>query len=502
MALPRSIATRDYFENKGYKVKWNDKTGTIEVVDPRTGHAASITKGFYDTKSGTSYISPDMVKRVEETIGSGKYKLPGYGSESGSSGGSSGSKASSSTSTVTGSRNIATRDYFENKGYKVKWNDKTGTIEVVDPRTGHAASITKGFYDTKSGTSYISPDMVKRVEETIGSGKYKLPGYGSESTEKTYTPHEVIDLATGMIGPILGMTTPAPIAAPMTALGEQEYLQPIYYLQEQFPKYDWNPQYDSIETAPVYKKYLDQALETITAYETQLMEMFKQQMGGVDPATQAALASLKESIKRQRDNLMEEMSRRGLLQSGLWLEMEDRLNKGELTAQQQLIAGRLSELQNRMNQALQNFTAMRLNAAQTYGIAGAQAAERQALARQEAMERQLQRELDEAYRKQMLGLSQFQTYAPYLYLTEAQRQSLPLDWAQVMGQVPVGPGYEPIPARNYVGDSNIDYDSKTGEVIIGGQRINPSAVGGYINNSTAYIPKNIIDNILRRMRGM
>ena len=282
----------------------------------------------------------------------------------------------------------------------------------------------------------------------------------------------------------------------------QEQLQPIYNFEQQTPNFRWDPQYDSIETAPIYKKYLDQALETITAYETQLMEMLKQQMGGVDPATQAALASLKESIKRQRDNLMEEMSRRGLLQSGLWLEMEDRLNKGELTAQQQLIAGRLSELQNQMNQALQNFAAMRLNAAQAYGIAGAQAAERQALARQEAMEKQLQRELDEAYRKQMLGLSQFQTYAPYLYLTEAQRQSLPLDWAQVMGQVPVGPGYEPIPARNYVGDSNIDYDSKTGEVIIGGQRINPSAVGGYINNSTAYIPKNIIDNILRRMRGM
>jgi hypothetical protein len=457
------------------------------------------------------------------------YKASKNKSSSSSSGGSSGSKASSITPTVTGPRNIATRDYFEDKGYEVKWNDKTGTIEVVDPRTGHAASITKGFYNTIGGTSYISPDMTKRVEETIGSGKYKSPGYSSKSTKKTYTPHEVIDLATGMIGPMLGMATPAPIAAPMTALGEmvgivggefakgaydiarsgyapeyymQEHLKPIYYLQEQFPKYDWNPQYDSIETAPVYKKYLDQALETITAYETQLMEMLKQQMGGVDPATQAALASLKESIQKQRDNLMEEMSRRGLLQSGLWLEMEDRLNKGEMTAQQQLIAGRLSELQNQMNQALQNFTAMRLNAAQAYGIAGAQAAERQALARQEAMERQLQRELDEAYRKQQLGLSQFQTYAPYLYLTEAQRQSLPLDWAQVMGQVPVGPGYEPIPARNYVGDSNIDYDSKTGEVIIGGQRINPSAVGGYINNSTAYIPKNIIDNILRRLRGM
>src|SRR5690606_2739911 len=70
------------------------------------------------------------------------YKASKNKSSSGSSGGSSGSKASSNTTTVTGPRNIATRDYFEDKGYEVKWNDKTGTIEVVDPRTGHAASIT------------------------------------------------------------------------------------------------------------------------------------------------------------------------------------------------------------------------------------------------------------------------------------------------------------------------------------------------------------------------
>ena len=196
----------------------------------------------------------------------------------------------------------------------------------------------------------------------------------------------------------------------------QEYLQPIYDLQEQLPKYDWNPQYDSIETAPIYKKYLDQALETITAYETQLMEMLKQQMGGVDPATQAALASLKESIQRQRDNLMEEMSRRGLLQSGLWLEMEDRLNKGELTAQQQLIAGRLSELQNQMNQALQNFTAMRLNAAQTYGIAGAQAAERQHLHGKRLWKAATKR-IRRRYRKQMLDYHNSK-HMPRIYILQ------------------------------------------------------------------------------------
>ncbi len=36
------------------------------------------------------------------------------------------------------------------------------------------------------------------------------------------------------------------------------------------------------------------------------------------------------------------------------------------------------------------------------------------------------------------GLQQFQAYAPYNYLTEYQRQNLPLQWTQTMGQVPGG----------------------------------------------------------------
>lgn len=410
-------------------------------------------------------------------------------------------------------------------GRKVTATVRDGVTYMSDGSRPPAGSIV----ETRGGTFVMGSDG----KGTPYSGATSAIRAQAEQT-KSYSPQEILSGLSGMVGPSMIGATPWSVVGPtMTVVdtaaklagdigkGYTDYLagkdqqiqpQPLYpqyQLEQQY--YDFLDRINSIrrdfndynvETAPMYKKLYDQTLEQITAYENQLMEMLKQQMGGVDPATQAALANLREGIQRQRDELMEEMSRRGLLQSGMWLEMEDRLGKGELTAQQQLLAGRLSDLQSQMNQALQNFAGMRLAAAQTYGIEGARAAEREALARRESMERQLQMELDEAYRKQQLGLSQFQTYAPYMYLTEAQRQSLPLDWAQIMGQVPQGPGYEPIPARNYVGDSNIDYDPKTGEVIIAGQRVNPSAVGGYINSGTAYIPKNIIDSIMRRFGGM
>jgi hypothetical protein len=455
-----------------------------------------------------------------------------------------------SSSSSPGSTNYASQlnEAYTNQGKGSESSYSYDTTVTLPGGKKVSAIIKDGYTYIPSSDGYIRPPADSIVETrggtfVMGKDGKGTPYSGATSAvraqaeqAKSYSPQEVISGLSGMLGPSMIGATPWSIVGPtMTVVdtaaklagdlgkgytdylpneGQQQQIQSqqmqqyLYQLQQQYndlfnslndTRRDFG--YD-IETSPMYKKYLDEALETITAYENQLMEMLKQQMGGVDPATQAALANLREGIQRQRDELMEEMSRRGLLQSGMWLEMEDRLGKGELTAQQQLLAGRLSDLQSQMNQALQNFAGMRLGVAQTYGIEGARAAEREALARRESMERQLQMELDEAYRKQQLGLSQFQTYAPYMYLTEAQRQSLPLDWAQVMGQVPQGPGYEPIPARNYVGDSNIDYDSKTGDVIIAGQRVNPSAVGGYINSGTAYIPKNIIDSIMRRFGGM
>lgn len=181
--------------------------------------------------------------------------------------------------------------------------------------------------------------------------------------------------------------------------------------------------------AAMYAKGYESLLQTINQAEASIRQQFQQQMGGVDPATESALARLKESVQQQRDRLMEEMSRRGLLQSGIWLEMEDRINKGQLSAEQQMLGERISDLQNRLTQSLMNFASMRVGAQQTFSLEGAQ-----------AMERDLQRSLDEAWRKKQFGLQEFQATAPYSMLTESQRQQQPLQWASTIGEVPQGPG--------------------------------------------------------------
>jgi len=74
-------------------------------------------------------------------------------------------------------RNIPLRDYFEASGYKVEYLEDSKHIRVYDPETGHSAMLSKDFYDVEKNKAYISEDMVKRIEQTIKEGKYKLPGY-------------------------------------------------------------------------------------------------------------------------------------------------------------------------------------------------------------------------------------------------------------------------------------------------------------------------------------
>lgn len=140
------------------------------------------------------------------------------------------------------------------------------------------------------------------------------------------------------------------------------------------------------ETAPVVMNAYNQVIGMIDRVQQDLFSRFEQLGQGVDPATQAALASLKETVRRQRENLMEDLSRRGLLQSGIWLEMEDRLNKGLLTEQQRLLATRLSDLQNQLNQALVSLGEMRIRATQQFGAEQIRQMEAAAQRRQQAIE--------------------------------------------------------------------------------------------------------------------
>ena len=82
---------------------------------------------------------------------------------------------------------------------------------------------------------------------------------------------------------------------------------------------------------------------------------------------------------------MEDMNRRGLLQSGIWLQMEDRINQNQLTSEQQLLATRITNLQNQMMGALQDFANRRLQEHQQLTVEGMRLADSQAQRRQQSI---------------------------------------------------------------------------------------------------------------------
>lgn len=109
------------------------------------------------------------------------------------------------------------------------------------------------------------------------------------------------------------------------------------------------------------KAWLDQMTATLDSLQAQIMSTYEQQGTVLDPATLAALKSIRDEVDRRRQLLTEEMNRRGLLQSGIWLEEENRILSNQLTAEEQLLASRLADIQNRITDALMRFAEQRIN---------------------------------------------------------------------------------------------------------------------------------------------
>ena len=107
--------------------------------------------------------------------------------------------------------------------------------------------------------------------------------------------------------------------------------------------------------------WLNQMTDTLNQLEQDIIEQYRQQGQEIDPATQAALKQIRDQVNLRRQGLMEEMNRRGVLQSGIWLEEENRILSGQLNAEEQLLAGRLSDIQNRFTDTMQNFAQQRMN---------------------------------------------------------------------------------------------------------------------------------------------
>lgn len=244
------------------------------------------------------------------------------------------------------------------------------------------------------------------------------------------------------------------------------------------------------ETAPLVKQFYDQTLAAIAEAEQRIVGTLQQQMGGVDPATQAALASLRETVRRQRESLMEEMSRRGLLQSGIWLEMEARLAQGEMTEAQKLLAQQLSNLQNQLVNALATFGQLRVQAAQQFGIEGLRQIESEAQRRQQALAEALRQAVDIYKFERELPRKEWETYGPYFvpraserlgyqqWLTETFERTPPTPGQAATGGTAVQPDTTLVQSRAYAAARGVtvDWDPNTKEVIVNGVRIKPDQI--------------------------
>lgn len=130
------------------------------------------------------------------------------------------------------------------------------------------------------------------------------------------------------------------------------------------------------QTPDVMALFLSQGsklLDLIAEQEKALRAQAAQEGSTIDPATQNTIDTLRESLGRELKSTKERLNARGLLNSGILVEAEQMLVKGNLSDQAKILAERLSRIQNNLNQGLASFRSQRVDTASRFGMAGAQA---------------------------------------------------------------------------------------------------------------------------------
>ena len=290
------------------------------------------------------------------------------------------------------------------------------TLTPQQPSVTPQQELTKATGGNGNGGVSLLPNAEDFIENRpFEGGAFGVPG-GKGGT--SYGDSKIIT------------TEPKYIPTDEVKKEEPKVLSPNYLMNQAMPIYQelnrmWQESAGNVELAPLVASAFTQLMSTIEQAEASIRKQFEDQMGGVDPATQAALSSLKETVGEQRRAMMEDLSRRGMLQSGVWLEMEDRINKGHLTAQQQMLGSRISDLQNQLNQALQNFASSKINATSQYGLEGIRQMESDVQRRQNAMATNLQNAINMAQWGDNQELAWYGAKAPYELIPESERWQEP-----------------------------------------------------------------------------
>ena len=128
-----------------------------------------------------------------------------------------------------------------------------------------------------------------------------------------------------------------------------------------------------IDATAVYMKQSQSILEMLNQQEASLRSDAQKQGTTIDPATQFTLDKLRQTLEDNMKSTREDLNRRGLYDSGILLQLENNLQKGNASDQAMVLSQRLSKLQDELNAGLTAIRGQRYSTANQFGLAAGNA---------------------------------------------------------------------------------------------------------------------------------
>jgi hypothetical protein len=219
---------------------------------------------------------------------------------------------------------IPARKTFESSGYNVTYNPDSETVTVANPINPYTYSYTFKPTTIENGVSYIDPQTVQIAQAKL------TPPY-----QNTY--NELSSMASGLINQISGLAN--------------GYMQNMNNYMKQY----------SDAGIAMLKAYQDQYSQALGQLQ-QLMQPQKD----VPDSVKLAVQLLKEQVDDNLKALDEDMIRRGVYRSGIAAEEAQKLRKGQLDNEQQILAQWLDQQHQQMYNAALEYAKMQANYAGNY----------------------------------------------------------------------------------------------------------------------------------------
>lgn len=169
----------------------------------------------------------------------------------------------------------------------------------------------------------------------------------------------------------------------------------------------------------------DQFMRQIDSLIGQYQQYYDQMGQGIDPATEAALAKLREEMTNDQRMIMEYLNARGIAQSGIAAEEIGRLAGTFADKKTEMLAVRLTDLQNQFLTSMENFMDQKIQGMSSHmgNIMGVQ--ERYTTGMQTHLQNQMDRTLEQWKQEQADRASMERAMLPYSQgMTPYEQQSL------------------------------------------------------------------------------